>query len=440
MIRWSRLLAASLAVAVAVALPAASGASVPHSTVVEKQPVNYTPRLVPDTAVERPRAVGIAELGGTMYAGGLFRKVYDEVANKELVRNNFVIFKANTGAVSAAAPSFNGEVWAVEADQDSVFVGGSFSAVDGIERPRLVKLHADGSVDTSFNARLRGGRVVDLHMYEGPAGPMLVVGGSAGKLLMALDPDTGADTGFIDLGISDKIPDSFGGVTVHNFSISPDGSKLVAVGNFMTVDGESRKRAFMADLPTLKTKSATLSPWYYKPFEKNCNVTTARRLAYLTDVDFSPDGDYFVVVATGHISARGDLHETVCDAAARFETPGPLGGGSNDPFRPTWINYTGGDTIWSVAVTGAAVYVQGHFQYLDNAGGVGDNTAPTAVSRKGIGAIDPDDGLALPWNPAKPAKQGGKQLLATTAGLWTVSDSKRFAGEPRYGIAFNPVR
>jgi len=359
--------------------------------------------------------------------------------------NNFVTFDADTYSVSNDIPDFDAEVWAIEpyADDNAVFVGGEFSDVDGVSNSdRLVKLNADGSVDPSFDASFNNGRVMDLHMYEGPAGDMLFVGGSAGQKLMALDPDTGDNTGYIDLGIQDEVaPNAFGDVSVNNFAISPDHTRLVAVGNFKTVAGQSRYRAFMADLPEDSGQQATLSEWYYQPFERTCSSTVARRLAYLTDVDFSPDSSYFVVVATGFISTQDSVDRgivTVCDAAARFETP--LTPGDMDPSQPTWINYAAGDTIWSVVATGAAVYVQGHFKWLDAAPrGCCDHPGPNAVERRGIGAIGPATGQALPWAPAKPARQGGKQLLATPDGLWVVSDSKRFKGEPRYGIAFAPL-
>ena len=45
---------------------------------------------------------------------------------------------------------------------------------------------------------------------------------------------------------------------------------------------------------------------------------------------------------------------------SRFET------NNLSPERPTWINYTGGDSLKSVGVTSAAVYVQGHSRWLDN--------------------------------------------------------------------------
>jgi len=452
--RTSTVVAIGSALVVAMALPEVSASEVTHPKVVSEDPANRTPRVVPFGAELRPYVNGIGQLGGTMYAGGSFLQVFDDQNDVTLDVQNFVMFDSDTYAVKTDIPDFDGEVWAVEpyAEDGSVFVGGEFGDVDGVTNSdRLVKLNADGSVDASFDAPLTNGRVLDLHMYEGPAGDMLFVGGSAGQKLMALDPQTGANTGYIDLGIADEIvlngTTAMGDVSVNNFAISPDQTKLVAVGNFRTVAGQSRHRAFMADLPALSPTAggeASLSEWYYAPFKEFCRSTNPRRLAYLSDVDFAPDSSYFVVVATGFTSKDGDAGKTVCDAAARFETP-PVG--DMHPYRPTWINYTGGDTIWSVVVTGAAVYVQGHFQYLDDDGvGSGNPPGPEAVKRLGIGAInpnkpsvDPNGGKALPWAPPKPARQGGKQLLATPDGLWVVSDSKRFNGEPRYGIAFAPL-
>ncbi len=108
------------------------------------------------------------------------------------------------------------------------------------------------------------------------------------------------------------------------------------------------------------------------------------------------------------------------------------------PAKPTWINYTGGDTLHSVAVSGAAVYVQGHQRWLDNPQGA-DSAGAGAVDRPGIGAIDPATGLALPWNPGKTRAVGGKDMLLTTSGLWVGSDGKYFGGESRPRIAFAPL-
>jgi hypothetical protein len=153
---------------------------------------------------------------------------------------------------------------------------------------------------------------------------------------------------------------------------------------------------------------------------------------YMRDVDFSPDGSYFVLISTGFVPQAGQIGTALCDAAARFET------GISNPVRPTWINYTGGDTLHSGAVTDKAVYVQGHQRWLDNPQGR-DNAGPGAVSRQGIGALDPITGKALSWNPTKDRGVGGKDLLVTPRGLWVGSDTDHIGHEFHARVALMPV-
>jgi hypothetical protein len=152
---------------------------------------------------------------------------------------------------------------------------------------------------------------------------------------------------------------------------------------------------------------------------------------YMRDVDFSPDGLYFVLVSTGFVPQNGQIGIALCDATARFETA------TLAPTRPTWINYTGGDTLHSVAVTDQAVYVQGHQRWLDNPQGR-DSAGPGAVSRPGIGAINPTTGKALAWNPTKDRGVGGKDLLVTSRGLWVGSDTNNIGHEMRKRVALLP--
>jgi hypothetical protein len=171
-----------------------------------------------------------------------------------------------------------------------------------------------------------------------------------------------------------------------------------------------------------------LAAWYYQPFTKFCSAHPD----YLRDVDFSPDGSYFVIVAAGFVSRSGDLFSTICDAAARFETS------IASPTTPTWINYTGGDTLLSVAATGAAVYVGGHQRWLDNPFGR-DSAGPGAVSRPGVGALNPSTGQALSWNPTKSRGVGLSFIYPTSTGVWFGSDGRRFFNEVHDSIAFTPL-
>ena len=48
-------------------------------------------------------------------------------------------------------------------------------------------------------------------------------------------------------------------------------------------------------------------------------------------------------------------------------------------------------------------------------------------------------GHALPWDPGKTRGIGGKDFLATPAGLWVASDGARIGGELHDNIALMPL-
>jgi hypothetical protein len=223
------------------------------------------------------------------------------------------------------------------------------------------------------------------------------VNGTARRGVAKLNPATGANTGYLNLSISGSVTANAGPVEVYRFAVNPAGTRLVAVGNFTSVGGQTRHRAFML---TLGATSGTVNAWYYPPLQNLCRAGSLPD--YRRDVDFSPDGSWFAFVSTGFIPQAGGVGRDLCDAAARFEI------NITSPARPTWINYTGGDTLHSVAAAEVAVYVQGHQRWLDNPQG-SDAPGPGAVSRPGIGAINPSTGRALAWNPTKEGV-GGKDL------------------------------
>lgn len=403
------------------ALTGPAGASINHPTVVTDNPANFTPNVIDDAAVPESSVDALFQLGTTMYAGGAFRTVQNSTRTTNYTRNNLMSFNATTGAMNSFAPNVNGKVFALAGDGTSLYVGGYFNQVNGVARRGLAKINATtGAVDTAFNANLNG-NVQEIRLVNG----RLIVGGSFGQRLLALNPVTGANTGYINVNIAGTVAANAGSTDVYRFAVNPQGTRLVAIGNFTTVNGSTRSRAFMLDLGAT---SASLSSWYYQPLVNMCQAS--RLPAYMRDVDFSPDGSYFVFVSTGFVPRPGGLNRDLCDAVARFETT------TLNPSSPTWINYSGGDTYHSVAATGSAIYAQGHIREMN------DPSWPTssqAVARQGIGAINPSTGVALSWNPGKTRGVGGKELYATSAGLWVGSDTPRFAGEFRSDLAFLPL-
>ncbi|MEO8328971.1 MAG: hypothetical protein ABI586_03105 [Candidatus Nanopelagicales bacterium] len=399
-------------------------ASIAHDAVVSEDPANFTPNVESDSLFPNAAVYAIGRSGQTMYAGGAFQTITNASQTKTFTRHNIMAFDAATGHMRSFSPRFNGAVWAIQAKGSALYVGGDFTTVNGVAHRGLVKIDATtGAVRPKFKPNIPYGNVTEIRLV----GNRLIVGGSFPQRLAALRPGTGADTGYIDIPITGRVADNSGPTKVYRFAVNPQGDRLVAVGNFTSVGGQARRHVFML---RLAPKQAAVSSWYYPPLDNSCSAPQAP--AYMRDVDFSPDGSYFVLASTGYIPTSGGVGRDLCDAAARFETD------ILSPDRPTWINYTGGDTLHSVSVTGAAVYVQGHQRWLDNPEGQND-AGPGAVPREGIGAIDPVSGLALPWNPGKTREVGGKDFLATGKGLWVGSDGNMFAGEYRACLAFLPL-
>ena len=202
---------------------------------------------------------------------------------------------------------------------------------------------------------------------------------------------------------------------------------MVAIGNFTQVSGQGRDQIMKIDLDG--TEAAVDPTWITSAYTTLCRGVDSS----VRQVQLSPDGSYFVVVATGGYDA-GSF--TTCDAAARFET-----NSNGTDVHPTWLNAAGADSLYSVAITGTAVYVGGHQRWLNNAYGQ-DDPAAGAVPRPGLAALDPTNGLPLAWNPGRnPRGHGAEALLATPTGLWVGSDTS-YIGDQLYHrdrIAFFPL-
>ncbi|GII93580.1 hypothetical protein Ssi02_38110 [Sinosporangium siamense] len=399
--------------------PAAAAGTTGQATVVSDDPVNHTPHVL-DGIVN-----ALALVGRTVVVGGSFTSVREAGrGSPELARSHLFAFDLHTGRIiEGFAPQLNGPVHALAAGPGgTVYAGGSFTAAgfrpaDGLARFRL----ADGGTDPRFAPRVLGGDVTTLarrgsHLYVG--GDFTQVGRSLRTALARVDATTGA----VDPAFTVTPGGPLGGrVRIYGMALSDH--RLLIGGAFTTLDDRSRPQVGLIDITGARAKVAD---WRTATFAVACKSVFP---SYVRGVDFSPDGKYFVIVTTG--GAGGP--RKACDSTTRFETFA-----TGDRIRPTWMNHTGGDSLYSVAVTGAAVYVGGHLRWLDNPYGR-DTAGPGAVEREGIGAIHPRSGNALRWNPGRERGIGVKAFLPHGQGLLVGSDTTRLGHEYHARVGMFPL-
>ncbi|GAA1476408.1 hypothetical protein GCM10009623_08540 [Nocardioides aestuarii] len=385
----------------------------------------------------------MTQIGSKIYVAGTFTKVSPSATfadtSDDLTRNGMFAFDATTGVIDPTFnPNFgNGTPNSLDTDGTYLYVAGSFGSVGGVTGiKRVAKLDVNGVPVKEFKATPN--KVVNEVVYRNGR---LYIGGAHTSvksrsvtytqgILTALDPVRGTPLTTINqtfAGVYNPSAAKPGATNVKRFDVSPDGSRLVAIGNFATVNGQARNQVVVLDT---SGATATLAPWATNRFDRSHSVCAGVFDTFTRDLDISPDGSFFVISTTGAF-AGGANANTMCDTTSRWE----MSSTSNDP---SWIDYTGGDTTYGVAVTGDVVYVGGHMRWENNPY-QGDQAGPGAVSREGVAALDAVNGLPLSWNPGRDRGVGAQALFATSAGLWVGSDTTLFANQRRGRIAFMPL-
>jgi hypothetical protein len=396
-----------------------------HTGLVPTTPRNDVPRITDGEISD------IEVIGSRVFIAGSFTGIAN-VGGATVAQRGLAAYDIDTGLVDTTfRPTFDGAVEAVEASPDgsSLYVAGTFNTVGGLTKRKIVRLDpATGAPIAAFTAQ-GNGRATALAV----SASAVYVGGQFTKVnsvdrpgLVALNPTTGAvDSGF-NLPLSGGI--GVGGMlTVQQLKLTHDGSKLLVVHTARQIAGQDRYGVGLVD-----TATKSLLPWRTRLWEDNLSFVGGIQRVFAGDV--APDDSYFVVT-----SGSGGDRPPINDTAIAF----PVAGG--DHVDPIWVSRHF-DSIYSVAVTEAAVYVGGHFSWqesptanvpwpgLDNVGygtgqglsgyGLGDQV----VRRDHIGALDPTTGTALEWNPGSSSYEGEKAMLATPRGLFVGGDGNTKGG------------
>jgi hypothetical protein len=418
---------------------------------VSPTPDAGTPTLVPTSSTEQVRQ--IVQCGSTMYAVGTFTSISGDVngtTTKVAVNNIFSFSATYPFALTGWAPSTNGTVnsIALTSDCGHAYIGGSFTRVDGVTADNIAYIRTYNNTLVNDFGHDANGAVNTVLLT--PNGHLLVGGqftsinGSGNKYYVSLNPATGKDDGYLELGISGHY--SYRGAAVNNTEVynqqlSPDGAHVLAEGTFTKVEDNARQQIFMLNLGSTH---GNVSDWDSSEFSAYC---ANKHPFYIKAAAWSPDESTVYVADTGATPKgwNGTFPLTgLCDAVAAF--PGTRVGG----LAHEWINYTGCDSLYAVAADDSAVYVGGHERWADNASGC-NQAGPGSVPAPGLGAFTPGaSGGQLLTNSAGTAGLysrsrglGADDMLTTPAGLWIASDNfegnTTCGGQSGYsGICFLP--
>jgi hypothetical protein len=343
-----------------------------------------------------------AQRGSTIYAVGNFSKAIGPTGGASLPYQNLVALNGTSGAVNRgfAHHSFNGEIYAVAVDSaaDLLYVGGSFTAVDGSRTgaAHVAAFNATtGKRDTGFRATVNG--TVRALLFDGGHNSLFVggrftaVNGVSRVRLAAVDPHSGAvkpsfGAGAITWSATSQT------ATTGVYTLALAGSDLYVGGHFDHVAGSRHLAVARVNAGTGKLDDG---------FSPTLDSPAADNLLIVEKIISVPGG--IVVAQGGHVNR-----------AYRFTGSG----------RRVWTQRPNGD-VQAAARSGSSVYLGGHFTCDSTGSGSCQKGKPGAATRVHLvavnlttGAIDPAFAPAMAPS-VKPYFYGVWSLMVDSRGaLW----------------------
>lgn len=334
--------------------------------------------ITPDAGVPKLAGSGfaLAQLGDRTFVGGTFTKLGGK--NRE---NIGAYFNSTNQVDPAFLASTNGKVdaIAVDAATNRVFLGGTFTTVNGQPRANLAAVDATtGALVEDWRADTSGNRS-DVRTLV-IAGNTLYVGGRFGGIDGTTSrPRLAAVTTTTGELVSAFRPRPAGGV--REIVLNPDGSQLFVGGAFTALSGQSRNGA-----GAVYTSDG--SPTSFAPTQTGGNVVT---------IELSPDGQRLWY---------GTDNNTVF---------------AYDPYvsnNPVYLFKMSGNTQ-AMAASEDVLYFGGHFS----------QSTTEKIKRYFFAAIDADTGSLTAWDPdATGGKMGVWDLQIANGYLHAAGVFSKFAG------------
>jgi hypothetical protein len=404
------------------AAQAGTGGEPPPPGVVSATPAAGTPRLA-STSSPREQIRQLVDCGGTMYAVGSFAAI--KQGSRSYTRTDIVSFRASApytitswaprvagstktnqeGAAAVNSIAFNGGNCA------DAYIGGNFTRVNGTTVNDIAEISTRTGAVVSGFAHDANGRVNTLAAVRGhllAGGTFTSINGATIARMASLSPSTGRGDGFLNLSIH--------GSQVYNQQVSHGGRRDLVEGVFSSAGGVTRHQIFML---TLRGSRARVTGWTSPDFGAACTESFWARSAA-----WSPTGSTVYVGTTGFHLVGGrnaGARSGPCDAALAYPA-------TEASVAHKWVNYTGCDSLYSVAADGRAAYFGGHERYSMNPGAC-NTLGPGGYNAPGLEGLAPASG-ALFVNSARSAGYysrarglGADDMLVTSAGLWIASDN-----------------
>ncbi|WP_082498515.1 LamG domain-containing protein [Plantibacter sp. Leaf314] len=328
-----------------VSMPTAAVAAEPAAAAATPLPTTVAADALP-TAQMDGVAWGQAVAGNTVFVGGDFAKARPAGAAagvNTVDRKNLMAYTISTGVMTSWNPSANGVVnsLAVSPDGSRLYVGGTFTTINGVTRNRVAAFDtATGALISSFapvvNGKVMSVKATNSTVYIG--GEFTSVGGATRTKVAAVSASTGALLPFtVDLQ---------GGWGVRALVVSPDGGKLVIGGSFTSTNGSTSPGRGLSAVDAVT--GATM------PFGVNSVIHNGGENSAI----YSLASDGTSVYGTGY-DFYGD--STLDDFEGTFKASWSDG-------TMQWMADCHGDT-YSVDVVKDIVYTASHAHYCGNIGG-----------------------------------------------------------------------
>jgi uncharacterized delta-60 repeat protein len=281
-------------------------------------------------------------------------------------------------------------------DKGKIFIAGYFSEVNGVPRPGLVKLHADGTVDETFVPMLSG---APLRMMVLPDGKVMLgtVSGTTGPVqrqqLVRLLPDGSVDPTF-DIGM---IPEGSGSMpATWGMAVQPDGKVLA---------GRVRINGGLVNFARFNTDGSVDSSFH-------CEIDSSISAVVVQD-----DGR---ILVGGHFSTVNGVSRR---CIVRLNSDGSVDTG----FFPA-APYN--DGFFQLAVSGIAIQADGRIVISGVFDGIGDQERGIPMAR-----LHPDGSLDKSFDPGGSGERIESLAIDRTGAVFVTGIFTKIGGITRSGFA-----